>query len=73
MVTDMCGRFAASDHVNEAITEFVTRTGRRPDEWTPDWEGSYNLAPTQSIPVLLDSAKAGELRFERAHWSLVPS
>lgn len=73
MVADMCGRFSASDHVNEAITEFVTRTGRRPDGWTPDWEGSYNLAPTQSIPVLLDSAKAGELRFERAHWSLVPS
>lgn len=69
----MCGRFALSDSVNEQITEFVTETGRRPDEWSPDWESSYNIAPTQDIPILLDSAKTRELRFERARWSLVPS
>ncbi len=61
------------DRVNAEITEFVTRTGRRPDEWAPDWEPSFNIAPTEDIPILLDSAKTGELRFERARWSLVPA
>lgn len=62
-----------SDSVNEQITEFVSLTGRRPDEWSPSWEASYNIAPTQPIPLLIDSAKTGELRFETARWSLVPS
>ncbi len=60
------------DKVNEQITEFVERTGRRPEEWAPNWEAAYNIAPTEQIPVLIDSAKTGELRFETAHWSLVP-
>ncbi len=69
----MCGRFAVSDAVNEQITEFVRETGRRPEEWSPSWEPSYNIAPTERIPLLIDSAKTGELRFETARWSLVPS
>jgi putative SOS response-associated peptidase YedK len=69
----MCGRFAMDDRVNAEITEFVTRTGRKPDEWAPDWESAFNIAPTEDIPILLDSAKTGELRFERARWSLVPA
>ncbi|MBW8871331.1 MAG: SOS response-associated peptidase family protein, partial [Leifsonia sp.] len=69
----MCGRFAMYDRVNAEITEFVEATGRRPEEWTADWEADYNIAPTDDIPVLIDSAKTRELRFEHAHWSLVPS
>ena len=61
------------DKVNAEITEFVEATGRRPEEWSTDWEADYNIAPTDDIPVLIDSAKTRELRFERAHWSLVPS
>ena len=68
----MCGRFAVDDKVNESITEFVELTGRRPAEWSPDWAAAYNIKPTEQIPILLDSAKTGELRFERARWSLVP-
>lgn len=68
----MCGRFAMDSRVNEEITDFVTRTGRKPEEWRADWEANYNIAPTQRIPVLIDSAKTGELRFEQAYWSLVP-
>lgn len=64
--------FLSTSKVNESITEFVERTGRRPDEWSPDWEAAYNIKPTEQIPILLDSAKTGELRFERARWSLVP-
>ena len=56
----------------EQITDFVQRTGRRPEEWAPDWEAAYNIAPTEQVPVLIDSAKTGELRFEQARWSLVP-
>lgn len=63
----------STDSVNSEITEFVERTGRRPEEWQPDWEASYNIKPTNDIPVLIDSAKTGELRFERARWSLVPA
>ena len=51
--------------VNEEITDFVTRTGRKPEEWRADWNANYNIAPTQQIPVLIDSAKTGELRFDR--------
>lgn len=69
----MCGRFAMDSRVNEEITEFVTHTGRKPEDWRADWEASYNIAPTQQIPVLIDSAKTGELRFEKARWSLVPA
>jgi len=68
----MCGRFAMDDRVNAEITEFVERTGRRPEDWRADWEEEYNIAPTEDVPVLIDSAKDRELRFERAHWSLVP-
>ena len=42
------------DRVNSEITEFVERTGRRPEEWQPDWEASYNIKPTNDIPVLID-------------------
>lgn len=68
----MCGRFALDDKVNAAITEFVEQTGRKPEEWAPDWESRWNIAPTTQIAVLLDSAKDRQLRFERARWSLVP-
>lgn len=61
------------DGVNELITEFVDQTGRRPQEWNPSWEANWNIAPTQDIPVLLDSTREpGCLRFENASWSLVP-
>ena len=63
----MCGRFAMDSRVNEEITDFVTRTGRKPEDWRADWEANYNIAPTQRIPVLIDSAKTGELRFEQGH------
>lgn len=35
-------------------------------------ESSWNVKPTQQIPVALTSKKDGSKRFETAHWSLVP-
>lgn len=63
------------DSVNEMVTEFVTTTGKKPEEWRPGWEPSWNISPTENIPILFESAKGGDtpqIRFEPAHWSLVP-
>lgn len=68
----MCGRFAIDDKVNEDITSFVVRTGRKPQDWAPGWEADYNLKPTNLVPVLIDSAKTRTLIAERAYWSLIP-
>ncbi|MDI2097793.1 SOS response-associated peptidase [Ruicaihuangia caeni] len=75
----MCGRFAVDDEVNEMIAEFVWQTGARPEDWRPGWVSSYNVAPTQQIPVLVetladrhDPASAVIRRAEAARWSLIP-
>lgn len=47
------------DEVNEEITEFVLATGRKAEEWHPDWEARFNIKPTEDIPVLIDSARTG--------------
>jgi len=66
----MCGRFAVDRETNELIEEFVAAGGD-----VHDWAPSWNLAPTQQIPVVIESVKTGELvrRLETARWSLVPS
>ncbi len=53
----MCGRFGMDDTVNELITEFRLATGKGPDEWTPSW----NIAPTDDIPVLCASQREGDV------------
>ncbi|WP_085486662.1 SOS response-associated peptidase [Agreia pratensis] len=67
----MCGRFAMDKETDDLIQEFVAQGGDFRD-WAPSW----NIAPTDTIPVLLDSAKddGGDVRrLEPARWSLVPS
>ncbi|GGO63942.1 DUF159 family protein [Microbacterium nanhaiense] len=68
----MCGRFALDDHVNSSITDFVTSTGRHHNEWSSDWQGRWNIKPTQDIVLIRDSEKDDEIRVETARWSLVP-
>jgi len=70
----MCGRFAMDDTVNDLITEFVETTGRKPEDWKPGWQPSWNIAPTQDVPLFLESERDGDrkLRFENAFWSIVP-
>jgi putative SOS response-associated peptidase YedK len=67
----MCGRFAMNKDTNDLITDFVAEGGD-----FRDWSTSYNIAPTQTIPVVIESAKGGSdvtRRLEPARWSLVPS
>jgi putative SOS response-associated peptidase YedK len=65
----MCGRFAVDRETNELIEEFVAGGGS-----VHDWAPNFNLAPTDQVPVVLESTKTGEVvrRLETARWSLVP-
>ena len=67
----MCGRFALDSKVDELIADFVGAGGDY-REWTPSW----NIAPTDPVIALFESAKPDapvERRAEIARWSLVPS
>lgn len=71
----VCGRFAMDNTVNDLIAEFVDVTGKDPSEYRHDWDASWNISPTENIPVLFESVKGDEdvqRRFQPAHWSLVP-
>ena len=75
----MCGRFAMDSSVNEMITEFVEATGRPPEQWQLDWKPSYNVRPTDPVPILLETPvdRAEPLgptirRAELAQWWLTP-
>jgi putative SOS response-associated peptidase YedK len=70
----MCGRFALVKETDELITVFVAEGGD-----FRNWRPSYNFAPTQTIPVLLESGEGstsseegGDVRrrLEAARWSL---
>ncbi|WP_409157721.1 SOS response-associated peptidase family protein [Lacisediminihabitans sp. H27-G8] len=67
----MCGRFAMTKETDELITEFVAQGGD-----FRDWRPFYNIAPAQTIPVLLESARGSAdvvRRLEPARWSLLIS
>lgn len=66
----MCGRFAVDNEINELIELFVAQGGN-----VGDWRPSWNIRPTDPVPVVLESAKTGTVvrRLELARWSLVPS
>jgi len=60
-----------SQETDDLITEFVA-TGGDFRNWRPGW----NIRPTQTIPVVIESAKGDEepsRRLEPARWSLTPS
>ncbi|MEO6201097.1 MAG: SOS response-associated peptidase family protein, partial [Cryobacterium sp.] len=66
----MCGRFIITDTADDLAAMFeVEHVG----ETIP--EPSWNVKPTEQIPVVLESVKDGPVvrRLEAARWSLVPS
>jgi putative SOS response-associated peptidase YedK len=64
----VCGRFALNAKVDELIATFVADGGD-----FADWEPNWNIHPTDTIPIIVESAKT-ELRrmVVPARWSLVP-
>ena len=64
----MCGRFVVARASSELLPLFEIDTVA---ENLPD--PSYNIAPTQQIPVIIDSLKTEQRRLESARWGLVPS
>jgi len=67
----MCGRLVVPNTFDELLSVFDAAGGD-----FPDWRPSWNIKPTQTIPVIIHSAK-GEAeavrRVEPARWSLTPS
>ena len=62
----MCGRKTLTKGKIEIIEELLV------DEWEEgfDWKPNYNIAPTQTSPILLND---GKRRVRPMHWGLVPS
>lgn len=63
----MCGRFVVARATAELLPLFDIDTAA---EDLP--EVSFNIAPTQQIPVIVDSLKTEQRRLESARWGLVP-
>lgn len=67
----MCGRIIVDYDENMDVasgSELAAWMTERPYGYEPSW----NLKPTQDIPVALTDHKTGEKKFQYAYWSLVP-
>ncbi|WP_336652680.1 MULTISPECIES: SOS response-associated peptidase [unclassified Leucobacter] len=67
----MCGRVIVDYDENMDVAgggEIAAWMQQRPDGYAPSW----NLKPTQDIPVALTDHKSGEKQLRYAYWSLVP-
>ena len=65
----MCGRVRLSSDVSEIKLVFSIPPQRR----TPNFPSSWNVAPTDSHPVVRYDSKAGERSLDLLRWGLVPS
>src|SRR5437764_647378 len=64
----MCGRAKLEGDVSEIKIAF-----RVPPEYpTPNFPPSWNVAPTDSLPVVRYDTKAGERSLDLLRWGLVP-
>lgn len=67
----MCGRVIVDYDENMDVAagpELAAWLTARPDAYAPSW----NVKPTQDIPVALTDHKTGEKLLRYAYWSLVP-
>jgi putative SOS response-associated peptidase YedK len=65
---EMCGRVRLSSDVSEIKLVFSIP----PHRPTPNFPPSWNVAPTDSLPVVRHDAKAGERSLDTLRWGLVP-
>src|SRR5438874_4650157 len=64
----MCGRVKLATDVSEIKIKF-----RIPPEYpTPNFPPSWNVAPTDSLPIVHYDAKAGHRTLDLMRWGLVP-
>jgi putative SOS response-associated peptidase YedK len=64
----MCGRVRLSSDVSEIKLVFSIP----PHRPTPNFPPSWNVAPTDSLPVVRFDTKAGERSLDLLRWGLVP-
>jgi putative SOS response-associated peptidase YedK len=64
----MCGRVRLSSDVSEIKLVFSIP----PHRPTPNFPPSWNVAPTDSLPVVRYDAKASERSLDMVRWGLVP-
>ena len=62
----MCGRYVLQSPASALRALFET-TGA-----VPNWEGSWNIAPTQSAPVVRRHPQTGARHLDLLRWGLVP-
>jgi hypothetical protein len=67
-VHDMCGRARLSSDVSEIKLVFSIP----PDRPTPNFPPSWNVAPTDSLPVVRYDTKVGQRSLDMLRWGLIP-
>ncbi len=63
----MCGRYTLSAPVGALADEFGIAGS------LPELGPSYNVAPTQKVPAVLEGSGGGGRRLEMLRWGLIPS
>ena len=63
----MCGRYRLSRRKQLIEEYFASVSGE--DDWTP----RYNIAPTQSVPVIRQNSKEPRRELSLLRWGLIPS
>src|ERR1700723_2951562 len=63
----MCGRYRLSRRKQLIEEYFGSVSGE--DDWTP----RYNIAPTQSVPVIRQNPKEPVRKMSFVRWGLIPS
>ena len=63
----MCGRYRLSRR-KRLVEEYFDST-----PWDDDWNPRYNIAPTQSVPVIRQNPKEPVRQLAQMKWGLVPS
>jgi len=63
----MCGRYRLS-HRKQIIAEHFDTA-----DWQDDWSPRYNIAPTQTVPVIRQNPKEPIRELSLMRWGLIPS